>query len=170
MRLIVPGWYGVAWVKWLSSIELQDRRFMNRFMGRDYVTIRGEQHGDQVVWRETSVSRLNPKSIIASVVKKRTAVWGSMARPGRTSADRNRSKCKLTAVRGCPPNWKRTTPAGCRGRSFIGLERRGTGRAYARQPGDRQFRRTQPAKDDPQIKLKKTYWEANEQFPRKVKV
>ena len=30
--------------------------------------------------------------------------------------------------------------------------------------------RMQPAKDDPQIKLKKTYWEANEQFPRKVKV
>jgi hypothetical protein len=28
----------------------------------------------------------------------------------------------------------------------------------------------QPAPDDPAIKLKKTYWEANQQWPRKVKV
>src|SRR5437588_1737682 len=28
LRLIVPGWFGIAWVKWLNRIELLDRRFM----------------------------------------------------------------------------------------------------------------------------------------------
>ena len=28
----------------------------------------------------------------------------------------------------------------------------------------------QPADDDPRIKLKKTYWEANQQWPRKIKI
>ncbi|HWK54897.1 MAG TPA: molybdopterin-dependent oxidoreductase, partial [Hyphomicrobiales bacterium] len=35
LRLIVPGWYGVANVKWLSQIHVQDRRFMGRFQARD---------------------------------------------------------------------------------------------------------------------------------------
>ena len=30
--------------------------------------------------------------------------------------------------------------------------------------------RIQPAADDPAIKLKKTYWEANQQWPRKIKI
>ena len=40
VRLIVPGWYGVAWVKWINRIEIHDRKYLNRFMARDYVTIR----------------------------------------------------------------------------------------------------------------------------------
>ena len=30
LRLIVPGWYGIACVKWLTRIELRDRRYMGR--------------------------------------------------------------------------------------------------------------------------------------------
>ena len=30
--------------------------------------------------------------------------------------------------------------------------------------------RIQPTADDPRIKLKKTYWEANEQVPRRIKI
>ena len=40
LRLIAPGWYGVANVKWLTRIEVIDHRFTGRFMARDYVTIR----------------------------------------------------------------------------------------------------------------------------------
>src|SRR4029077_13713989 len=65
-----PGWYGVAWVKWLNRTELHDRRFLSRFMGRDYVTIRGEQRGDQVIWRETSVGGMNLKSVVARVTRR----------------------------------------------------------------------------------------------------
>ena len=47
LRLIAPGWYGIANVKWLKRIEVRDRRLENRFMGRDYVTIREEQRDGQ---------------------------------------------------------------------------------------------------------------------------
>ena len=40
LRLIAPGWYGVANVKWLTRIEVMDQRYAGRFMARDYVTIR----------------------------------------------------------------------------------------------------------------------------------
>ena len=47
LRLIAPGWYGVANVKWLTRIEVVDRRFAGRFMARDYVSIREEtRNGD----------------------------------------------------------------------------------------------------------------------------
>ena len=39
LRLIAPGWYGIANAKWLKRIDVRDQRFENRFMGRDYVTL-----------------------------------------------------------------------------------------------------------------------------------
>jgi DMSO/TMAO reductase YedYZ molybdopterin-dependent catalytic subunit len=69
VRLIVPGWYGVANVKWLNRIHVQDTRFMNRFMARDYVTLQSEQVGDETVWYETSVNRIRLKSAIARITK-----------------------------------------------------------------------------------------------------
>ena len=40
VRLIAPGWYGVANVKWLTRIEVLDTRYQGRFMARDYVSFR----------------------------------------------------------------------------------------------------------------------------------
>ncbi|HMC11303.1 MAG TPA: molybdopterin-dependent oxidoreductase, partial [Pirellulaceae bacterium] len=87
LRLIVPGWYGIANVKWLKRIEVRNRRYMGRYMGRDYVTVRGERQGDEVVFVESSVTRMNLKSMIARVTRRPTkngqvplkaygAVWG----------------------------------------------------------------------------------------------
>ena len=45
LRLVAPGWYGVANVKWLKRIEVRNTRFMGRFMAQDYVTLRGEEKG-----------------------------------------------------------------------------------------------------------------------------
>ena len=70
LRLGVPGWYGVAWVKWLSRIEIHDRRYVSRYMSRDYVTIRGETQGEKVIWRQTLVGPMNLKSIVARVVRR----------------------------------------------------------------------------------------------------
>ncbi len=69
LRLIVPGWYGVANVKWLSQIHVQDTRYMGRFMAKDYVTLKKESIGGQERWVEHSVTRMNLKSIIARVTK-----------------------------------------------------------------------------------------------------
>jgi DMSO/TMAO reductase YedYZ molybdopterin-dependent catalytic subunit len=48
-RLIAPGWFGIANVKWLRRIEVRDTRFVGRFMGRDYVTVRDETHDGETV-------------------------------------------------------------------------------------------------------------------------
>ena len=33
LRLIAPGWYGIANAKWLNRIDVRDQRFENQFMG-----------------------------------------------------------------------------------------------------------------------------------------
>lgn len=69
LRLVVPGWYGVANVKWLHQIHVQDRRFMGRFMGRDYVTLSKQDIGGEVRWEERSVTKIRLKSSIVRVTK-----------------------------------------------------------------------------------------------------
>ncbi len=69
VRLLVPGWYGVANVKWLTQIHVQDTRYMGRFMGRDYVTLKREMVGDQERWVENSVAKMNLKSAIVRVTR-----------------------------------------------------------------------------------------------------
>ena len=48
LRLIVPGWYGVANVKWLSQIHCQDSDFLGRFQARWYRTLKGEMIDGQI--------------------------------------------------------------------------------------------------------------------------
>lgn len=69
LRLITPGWYGVANVKWLTRIEVRDTRFMGKFMARDYVTLRQEGSDEDAVWAETWVGRTNINSIPANVAR-----------------------------------------------------------------------------------------------------
>jgi DMSO/TMAO reductase YedYZ molybdopterin-dependent catalytic subunit len=69
VRLIMPGWYGVANVKWLSEIHVQESRFVGHYQARWYMTLRSETVGGQEVWKETEVTRMRPKSVISRVVK-----------------------------------------------------------------------------------------------------
>ena len=74
VRLIMPGWYGVANVKWLSEIHLQEDRYLGNFQARWYRTLRGvggtgEDNDPQTQWVETEVTRLNLKSVIYRVRK-----------------------------------------------------------------------------------------------------
>src|SRR3954447_9182805 len=69
VRLIAPGWYGVANVKWLTRIEVTDQRYAGRFMARDYVTIRETKRPDgTVVWSFLNVGHDRLKSAPAKVV------------------------------------------------------------------------------------------------------
>ena len=83
LRIIAPGWYGIANVKWLKRIDIRDRRFVSLLMGRDYVTIREEEHNGETVWAETSVGRALLKSAPARVTKSDAgyritgAAWGA---------------------------------------------------------------------------------------------
>lgn len=69
VRMLVPGWYGVCNAKWMNHIQVQDRRFMGRFMARDYVTLIQRKDGDQTIWEETSVSRIQLKSMVARLAR-----------------------------------------------------------------------------------------------------
>lgn len=69
VRLLVPGWYGVANVKWLEQIHVQDRRFMGRFMARDYVTLSRRDVGGVERWEERSVAKMRLKSAVIRVVR-----------------------------------------------------------------------------------------------------
>jgi DMSO/TMAO reductase YedYZ molybdopterin-dependent catalytic subunit len=76
LRVIMPGWYGVANVKWVSEIHLQEGRFLGNYQARWYRTIRavggsGELTDADTQFIETEVTRLNLKSVIARV--RRTA-------------------------------------------------------------------------------------------------
>jgi DMSO/TMAO reductase YedYZ molybdopterin-dependent catalytic subunit len=48
-RLFVPGWYGVASVKWLRRIELLDRPFRGYFQSVKYTVQRRTDHGVETV-------------------------------------------------------------------------------------------------------------------------
>jgi DMSO/TMAO reductase YedYZ molybdopterin-dependent catalytic subunit len=69
LRLLVPGWYGVAQVKWLERIELSPSRFMGWFMAKEYVTVQGLRRGDEIEHRATSVGRMRLKSVVTRVVR-----------------------------------------------------------------------------------------------------
>jgi DMSO/TMAO reductase YedYZ molybdopterin-dependent catalytic subunit len=171
LRLIVPGWFGISWVKWLTRIELLDRRYMSKYMAREYVTIRGEERDGKTVWRETSVGPMDVKSVVARVVRRKDgslrvagAAWtdGTPLRRVELKIDdgdwapaqldpRHRAKYSWTFW---SYDWKNAAPG----------EHTLVSRALDVEG------RLQPAAADPEIQLKRTYWEANQQWVRKIRV
>ena len=69
LRLIVPGWYGVSNVKWLSQIHAQEDRYMGKYQTRWYRTVRGEMIDGEMRWNETAVTHMQLKSFIARVTR-----------------------------------------------------------------------------------------------------
>jgi DMSO/TMAO reductase YedYZ molybdopterin-dependent catalytic subunit len=167
VRMIVPGWYGVSNVKWLDRIELSPRRFLGRFMGRDYVTIQGRQVGDRVEYTETSVTRILVKSMVARVTrpagsgpmtvfgiamndgtpleKVEVQVDGGAWRPARLDPQRNRYAWTFWSLEMDPLQPGSHTVAS-----------RATDRRGRTQPADRS--------------LKKSNWENNAIWVRKIRV
>jgi DMSO/TMAO reductase YedYZ molybdopterin-dependent catalytic subunit len=167
VRMIVPGWYGVSNVKWLDRIELSPRRFLGRFMGRDYVTIMGRQVGDRVEYSETSVTRILVKSMVARVTRPSTSgpmtvagiamtdgtplekvevqVDGGAWRPARLETQRNRYAWTFWSldIDALPP--------GSHTVASKATDRRG---------------RTQPA----DLSMKKSNWENNAIWTRRIRV
>jgi DMSO/TMAO reductase YedYZ molybdopterin-dependent catalytic subunit len=169
LRLVVPGWYGVAWVKWLMRIEARERPLMQRFMAKDYVTLRGEQRGDQTIWTQTSVGPMNIKSIVARAVKKKDGTIKVMG-----AAWNDGTPLKTVEIKIDNGEWTPTQLAEQQKYTwtFWTYEWKdavaGEHTIVSRATDEKG--RVQPSADDPFIKLKKTYWEANQQYPRKIKL
>jgi DMSO/TMAO reductase YedYZ molybdopterin-dependent catalytic subunit len=168
VRLIAPGWYGVANVKWLSRIEVRDRRYMGRFMGRDYVTVREEEVSGQKIAVETSVGRVLLKSAPGRVTRQGGdyrivgAAWGGEVAKVEVKIDAGPWQA-ATIDRGEASEfawkpWHLDWPAPPPGEHTI------TSRVTDAAG------RVQPAMDDPLITNKRTYWESNGQVTRRVRV
>jgi DMSO/TMAO reductase YedYZ molybdopterin-dependent catalytic subunit len=71
LRLILPGWYGMAQIKWLTRIEVIDRRYEGRQMARNYHSLRAVDRPEGTIWMDTSISRNNLKSVVAKVTRQR---------------------------------------------------------------------------------------------------
>jgi DMSO/TMAO reductase YedYZ molybdopterin-dependent catalytic subunit len=166
LRLVAPGWYGIANVKWLDRIEVLDTRFMGHFMARDYVTIREEQRDGQPVWTETSVGKARLKSAPARVTQKGVvhrimgAAWGAPIGTVEVQVD-DGPWMTATIDEGMGSDfawklWSVAWPSATSGEHSV------TSRATD-IAGNRQ-----PATTDPQIANKRTYWESNGQITRRV--
>jgi DMSO/TMAO reductase YedYZ molybdopterin-dependent catalytic subunit len=176
VRLIAPGWYGVANVKWLTRIEVLDQGYRGRFMARDYVTIREEQRDGETVWTFASVRHDRLKSAPAKVTRRGRryaimgAAWGAPiaavevqiddgpwieARLKRHGPQKKRSKARSGFA------WTFWTLHW--GRPAAG-EHSITSRAFDVDGN------VQPAPDDPSIANKVTFWESNGQITRRVRI
>jgi len=74
VRLVMPGWYGVANVKWLAEVHLQEDRYLGNYQARWYRSVVGVggSGGDtdpDTQWVETEITHMHLKSAIAQVRK-----------------------------------------------------------------------------------------------------
>ena len=69
LRLLMPGWYGAPQVKWLANIHLQQDPYLGKFQARWYRTLRGEMIGGEMKWKETAITRMRLKSVVARVAR-----------------------------------------------------------------------------------------------------
>jgi len=67
LRLLVPGWYGVANVKWLSEIHAQEEKYVGKYQTRWYRTVRTEMVNGELKVSETEVTHMQLKSFVARV-------------------------------------------------------------------------------------------------------
>jgi DMSO/TMAO reductase YedYZ molybdopterin-dependent catalytic subunit len=174
VRLIAPGWYGVANVKWLTRIEVRDGRFEGRFMARDYVTFREEVRDGETAWTFTTVGHDRLKSAPAKVTRRGRryaimgAAWGAPIAAVEVQIDDGPWR---------PAKLKRRRPSRSRSGSKYawtfwtfdwGTPAAGEHRIRSRASdvgGN-----VQPAPDDPYLAGKVTYWESNGQITRRVRI
>lgn len=117
IRLVVPGWYGMASVKWVTRISVLDEPFAGFFQKRRYVNIR-EGEAEDYSWEP--ISTLQIKSLIThprhgEVVQPSTYVIAGMAWSGEgditrvdVSVDGGRAWEEATLVRDVAPMaWRR---------------------------------------------------------------
>ena len=168
LRLIAPGWYGIANVKWLKRIEVRDKPFRNQFMARDYVTIREEEHKGETVWAETLVGRTLLKSAPAKVTKKDNsyritgAAWGAPIAKVEVKIDDGQwIEATIDHSDEAEFAWKIWQLDWDNPKSG---EHAITSRAIDTSG------QVQPAMDDPWIVKKKTYWESNGQVTRRINI
>ncbi len=172
VRLIMPGWYGVANVKWLAEVHLQEDRYLGNYQARWYRSVvgvggTGEDNDPGTQWVETEVTRLHLKSVIARVRKKNGAheILGFVLNDG--------TPLKSVEVQIDNGPWQKAALASTNTQYSWKLF---TYRWEGATPGEHTLvsrvtdaeGMVQPTAAD--LKRKKTFLQDNSQFPRKVMI
>ena len=171
IRLIAPGWYGVANVKWLTRIEVRDQRHAGNYMARDYVTIREEQRNGEPFWTFSTVRHDRLKSAPARVVRRSNhyvvlgAAWGAPIAAVQVRIDNG--PWMAAKVFGPVAHSRNARGLAWTFWSFRwGMPAAGqhtvTSRAIDTEGN------VQPAPDDPFLASKRTFWESNGHITRQV--
>src|ERR1043166_347178 len=165
LRLIVPGWYGVAQVKWLSHIHVQEDPFLGKYQSRWYRTMYEQKIDGETVWNETAVTHMRLKSVVARVTKEGGAhkVFGFVLNDG--------TPIKAVEVKIDNGSWQPATiqtPAGKFAGKYFTYTWNGA------TPGEHTVVSRATDRDgyvQPEaLPEKKTFLEDNSQFPRKVMI
>jgi len=168
LRLLVPGWYGMANVKWLAHVHAQEDAYLGKFQARHYRTLRGETIDGEVKWTEAGITTMQPKSFLARVTKNASqhTVLGVVLHDG--------TPLKSVEVRIDDGPWQAATidPA-TREKYSWKLFRYAWNNATA---GEHTLvsrvidasGRVQPTSEE--LETKKTFLEDNSQYPRKVTI
>ncbi len=168
LRLLVPGWYGVANVKWLSQIHLQDEQYLGKFQARWYRSLKEETIDGEKKWKEAAITKMRGKSIIARVTAdgKSHKVLGFVLNDG--------TAVRSVEVKVDDGQWQRAVldPATAATYSWKLFTYTWAGAA----PGEHTLvsrytdinGRVQPTVED--LANKKTFLEDNAQFPRKLTI
>ncbi len=104
LRLVMPGWYGMSQIKWLTRIEVTDRPYEGRHMARNYQSLRAVKSPEGTLWLDSSISRNNLKSVVARVTRRYAGDDSSTrlrAQLGEALRRSPASRCRSTAGRGC---------------------------------------------------------------------
>jgi DMSO/TMAO reductase YedYZ molybdopterin-dependent catalytic subunit len=172
LRVIMPGWYGVANVKWLSEIHLQEDRYLGNYQTRWYRSVvglggTGEDGNPDTQWMETEITRIHLKSAIARVRKvgHTHQILGFVLNDG--------SPLKTVEVKIDEGPWQRATLDPANTRYSWKLF---TYKWEGATPGPHTLvsrvtdaeGNVQPTADE--LKRKKTFLEDNSQFPRKITI
>jgi DMSO/TMAO reductase YedYZ molybdopterin-dependent catalytic subunit len=168
LRLLVPGWYGVSNVKWVSEIHLQADDYLGKFQARWYRTLYGEMIDGEMKWVERAVTHMQLKSYIARVTKEgdRHKVLGVILNDG--------TPIKSVEVKIDDGSWQPATidPATNSKYSWKLFSYNWAGAT----PGEHTLvsrvtdvtGKVQPTAEE--LENKKTFLEDNSQYPRKVMI
>jgi DMSO/TMAO reductase YedYZ molybdopterin-dependent catalytic subunit len=83
LRLVVPGWYGMTNVKWLSRIELLDEPFAGYQQSWSYRVRQSEDEAGEPLQRMQPRSLLMPPGIPEFLTRERTVAAGEVLVGGR---------------------------------------------------------------------------------------
>jgi DMSO/TMAO reductase YedYZ molybdopterin-dependent catalytic subunit len=168
LRLIVPGWYGVANVKWLAQIHAQQDQYLGKYQARWYRTLKGETIDGEVKWTETPITHMQLKSFIARVTREggRHKALGVVLNDGTAIKS---VEVKVDDGPWQPATLDRATSAKYSWKLF-------TYDWHGATPGEHTIvsrvtdvtGAVQPTEKD--LENKKTFLEDNSQFPRKVMI